>query len=134
MTDRAAVLELLKLEELIDIIIPRGGEGLIRFVVENSRIPVIKHYKGVCHVFIDESAELGMADRALPLTQRSSAPASVTQWRRLLVHKNIAGEFLPLIAKKYADAGVEIRGDEAVLKARARCSSGYGRGLGCRVS
>lgn len=61
--EREAVLEMLKLEDYIDVIIPRGGEGLIRFVVENSKIPVIKHYKGVCHVFVDESADIGMAER-----------------------------------------------------------------------
>ncbi|HLA50708.1 MAG TPA: glutamate-5-semialdehyde dehydrogenase, partial [Thermodesulfobacteriota bacterium] len=62
-TDREAVLEMLKLEEYIDLIIPRGGEGLIRFVVDNSKIPVIKHYKGVCHIFVDEYADLDMAEK-----------------------------------------------------------------------
>src|SRR3970282_986728 len=62
-TEREAVLEMLKLEEYIDLIIPRGGEGLIRFGVENSKIPVVKHYKGICHVFVDESADIGRAER-----------------------------------------------------------------------
>ena len=61
--EREAMLELLKLDEYVDLIIPRGGEGLIRFVVEHSKIPVIKHYKGVCHVFVDESADMGMAEK-----------------------------------------------------------------------
>ena len=90
-TERSAVLEMLKLEEFIDVIIPRGGEGLIRFVTENSKIPVIKHYKGVCHVFVDEGADMDMAVRVSPITPRCKGPVSVTRLRRLLVHKDAGG-------------------------------------------
>jgi len=106
--EREAVLEMLKLEEYIDLIIPRGGEGLIRFVVENSKIPVIKHYKGVCHVFVDESADLDMAER-IALNAKVQRPGVCNAMETLLVHKNIAAKFLPAMAGKYKDAGVELR-------------------------
>lgn len=109
--DRAAVLEMLKQEEFIDVIIPRGGEGLIRFVTENSKIPVIKHYKGVCHVFVDESADMDMAT-SIAFNAKVQRPGVCNAMETLLVHKDIAGEFLPLIGVKYKEAGVEIRGCE----------------------
>lgn len=108
-TDREAVLELLKLEEYIDLIIPRGGEGLIRFVVENSKIPVIKHYKGVCHIFVDEFADLKMAEDVC-FNAKVQRPGVCNAMETLLVHKNIAGEFLPKMGKKFEEAKVEIRG------------------------
>lgn len=107
--DREAVLEMLKLEEYIDLIIPRGGEGLIRFVVENSKIPVIKHYKGVCHVFVDEYADPRMAEN-IAFNAKVQRPGVCNSMETLLVHKNIAGSFLPGMFKKYKDAGVELRG------------------------
>lgn len=107
--DREAVLEMLKLEDYIDLIIPRGGEGLIRFVVENSKIPVIKHYKGVCHVFVDEYADLDMAQN-ISFNAKVQRPGVCNAMETLLVHKNIAAAFLPLIYKKYKAAGVELRG------------------------
>src|SRR3989337_1917331 len=107
--DRTAVLEMLKLEDYIDLIIPRGGEGLIRFVSENSRIPVIKHYKGVCHIFVDESADLDMAENVC-LNAKVQRPGVCNAMETLLVHKNIAKEFLPRMGKKYQDANVELRG------------------------
>ncbi len=110
-TDRTAVLELLKLEEYIDLIIPRGGEGLIRFVVENSKVPVIKHYKGVCHVFVDESARIDMALK-IAYNAKVQRPGVCNAMETLLVHKNIAEEFLPQIYEKYRHAGVELRGCE----------------------
>jgi glutamate-5-semialdehyde dehydrogenase len=110
-TDRDAVLELLKLEELIDLIIPRGGEGLIRFVSEHSRIPVIKHYKGVCHVFVDASAELDMAERIV-MNAKVQRPGVCNALETLLVHEDVAEEFLPRMAAALLDAGVEIRGCE----------------------
>jgi len=107
--EREAMLELLKLEEYVDLIIPRGGEGLIRFVVEHSKIPVIKHYKGVCHVFVDESADMGMAEK-IAFNAKVERPGVCNAMETLLVHENIAKEFLPRIHKKYADALVEMRG------------------------
>lgn len=107
--EREAMLELLKLDEYVDLIIPRGGEGLIRFVVENSKIPVIKHYKGVCHVFVDESADMGMAER-IAFNAKVERPGVCNAMETLLVHENIAREFLPRIYKKYTDALVEMRG------------------------
>ncbi|MBI5887175.1 MAG: glutamate-5-semialdehyde dehydrogenase [Deltaproteobacteria bacterium] len=107
--DREAVLEMLKLEEHIDLIIPRGGESLIRFVVENSKIPVIKHYKGVCHVFVDEFADMDMAVK-ICFNAKVQRPGVCNSMETLLVHKNIARQFLPLIYSKYKAAGVELRG------------------------
>ena len=108
-TDREAVLEMLKLEEYIDLIIPRGGEGLIRLVVDNSKIPVIKHYKGVCHIFVDESADLDMAEKVC-FNAKVQRPGVCNAMETLLVHKNIAKEFLPKMGKRYQDAKVELRG------------------------
>ncbi len=108
-TDRQAVLEMLRLEEYIDLIIPRGGEGLIRFVTENSRIPVIKHYKGVCHVFVDASADLDMAERIV-LNAKCQRPGVCNALETLLVHRDAAGAFLPRVARALTEAGVEIRG------------------------
>lgn len=110
-TDRAAVLEMLKLEDQIDLIIPRGGEGLIRFVSENSRIPVLKHYKGVCHIFVDESADTEMAER-ICINAKVQRPGVCNSMETMLVHENIAGVFLPGIAEKFSREGVEIRGCE----------------------
>lgn len=113
--EREAMLEFLKLEEYIDVIIPRGGEGLIRFVVENSKIPVIKHYKGVCHIFVDESADIDMAIN-ICFNAKVQRPGVCNAMETLLVHKNIAKDFLPLMADKYIKAGVELRGCEKTRK------------------
>ncbi len=110
-TDRNAVLEMLKLEERIDLIIPRGGEGLIRFVSENSRIPVLKHYKGVCHIFVDESADMEMAE-SICINAKVQRPGVCNAMETMLVHENIAGVFLPRIAEKFIQEGVELRGCE----------------------
>lgn len=110
-TEREAVLEMLKLEDYIDLIIPRGGEGLIHFVAENSRIPVIKHYKGVCHIFVDESADLEMAEKVC-FNAKVQRPGVCNAMETLLVHRDIAMEFLPRIGKAYQEAGVELRGCE----------------------
>jgi glutamate-5-semialdehyde dehydrogenase len=107
--ERSAILKMLKLEEHIDLVIPRGGEALIRFVSENSRIAVIKHYKGVCHVFVDESADLKMAEN-IAYNAKVQRPSVCNAMETLLVHRAIAKEFLPLIHKRYEDAGVELRG------------------------
>ena len=109
MTDREAVNEMLHLEEYIDLIIPRGGEELIRAVVAQSRIPVIKHYKGVCHIFVDASADMEMAVN-ICLNAKAQRPGVCNALETLLVHQDIAGKFLPLAAKKLKKAGVVIRG------------------------
>src|SRR5471032_2415472 len=93
-TERQGVLEMLKQEESIDLIIPRGGESLIRFVVENSRIPVIKHYKGVCHIFIDENADFDMAERII-INAKTQRPGVCNALETLLIHKDAAETFIP---------------------------------------
>jgi glutamate-5-semialdehyde dehydrogenase len=108
-TDREAVNVLLSLEEYIDLIIPRGGEGLIRFVAENSRIPVLKHYKGVCHVFVDADADFEMAVNIV-MNGKCQRPGVCNALETLLVHKDTAASFLPLVASELTAAGVELRG------------------------
>lgn len=107
--DRKAVNILLNQEEFIDLIIPRGGEGLIRFVVEHSTIPVLKHYKGVCHVYVDEGADLNMAEE-ICFNSKVQRPGVCNAMETMLVHRSIAKEFLPQMAKRLTSAGVEIRG------------------------
>jgi glutamate-5-semialdehyde dehydrogenase len=107
--DRAAVMQMLRLEDLIDVIIPRGGEALIRTVVAESRIPVIKHYKGVCHVFVDASADLDMAE-AICINAKVQRPAVCNAVETLLVHEGVARDFVPRIVDRLASLGVEIRG------------------------
>jgi len=107
--DRNAISELLKLEDQIDLIIPRGGEGLIRFVSENSRIPVIKHYKGVCHTYVDSNADLTMAEE-ICLNAKVQRPGVCNAMETLLIHRDIATDFLPRIVQSMGDAGVEVRG------------------------
>ncbi len=111
--EREGVLEMLKQEELIDLIIPRGGESLIRFVVENSRIPVIKHYKGVCHIFVDENADFTMASEIV-VNAKAQRPGVCNSLETLLVHRAAAASFLPLVAAALRTRQVEIRGDETV--------------------
>jgi glutamate-5-semialdehyde dehydrogenase len=108
-TDREAVNVMLSLEEYIDLIIPRGGEGLIRFVAENSRIPVLKHYKGVCHVFVDADADPEMAVNIV-VNGKCQRPGVCNAVETLLVHKDIAATFLPQAAAELTAAGVELRG------------------------
>jgi len=108
-TDREAVLAMLKLEEYIDVIIPRGGEGLIRFVVENAKMPVIKHYHGVCHVYVDEFADLDMASN-IAFNAKVSRPGVCNAMETLLVHRAIAEAFLPPYYERLKAAGVEVHG------------------------
>ncbi len=110
-TDRTAILELLKLEEEIDLIIPRGGEGLIRFVSENSRIPVIKHYKGVCHTVVDASADYEQAEK-ICINAKVQRPGVCNAMETLLIHQDIAETFVPRIAAAMRTQGVELRGCE----------------------
>lgn len=111
-TEREGVLEMLKQDEFIDLIIPRGGESLIRFVVENSRIPVIKHYKGVCHIFVDESADFAMAERII-VNSKVQRPGVCNALETLLIHKSVAAGFIPRISAALSDLQVELRGDTA---------------------
>jgi glutamate-5-semialdehyde dehydrogenase len=106
---REATLELLKQDELVDLIIPRGGEGLIRFVAENSRIPVLKHYKGVCHIFVDENADLDLAE-SVCFNAKVQRPGVCNAMETMLVHENIAPQFIPRMHRRFREAGVELRG------------------------
>ena len=108
-TDRDAVLALLEMEEYIDLIIPRGGEGLIRFVTEHAKMPVLKHYKGVCHVYVDDKADLEKAKK-ICFNAKVQRPGVCNAMETLLVHEGIAEKFLPNMLKTFAEAGVEIRG------------------------
>jgi glutamate-5-semialdehyde dehydrogenase len=107
--DHALVHELLQLEQYIDLIIPRGGEDLIRAVAAQSKIPVIKHYKGVCHVYVDSDASLEMAER-ICYNAKVQRPSVCNAMETLLVHEAIAPKFLPAMIAKFREAGVEIRG------------------------
>ncbi len=109
--DRALVHELLQLEDYIDLVIPRGGEELIRTVSANSRVPVVKHFKGVCHVYVDNEAALEMAER-ICINAKVQRPAVCNAMETLLVHEEIAPTFLPAMIAKLQAAGVEIRGCE----------------------
>jgi glutamate-5-semialdehyde dehydrogenase len=108
-TDREAVSVLLSLEDDIDVIIPRGGESLIRFVTSHSRIPVLKHYKGVCHIYVDEGADLLLA-REVCFNAKVQKPAVCNAMETLLVHEAVAPDFLPGMLGAFREAGVEIRG------------------------
>ena len=108
-TDRKVMAELLQLDSFIDLVIPRGGEGLIRFVVANSRIPVIKHYKGICHLYVDKAADREMAVRIL-IDGKTSRPGVCNALETLLVHGDIAEDFLPLAGEALARKGVAING------------------------
>ncbi len=113
--DRSGVNALLKQEEFIDLIIPRGGEGLIRFVVENSRIPVLKHSKGVCHVFVDAGADLDMAQK-ICYNAKVQRPGVCNAMETMLVHQSVAEKFLPGMANQFSAAGVELRGCPATCR------------------
>lgn len=109
-TDREAVRELVQLEGVVDLVIPRGGEALIRAVTEHARVPVIKHYKGVCHTYVDESADEAMAV-AIAINAKCQRPGVCNAMETLLVHEAIAPTFLPAFAKRAAECGVTLRGD-----------------------
>lgn len=113
---RDTMVKLLQLTELVDLAIPRGGEGLIRFVAEHARVPVIKHYKGVCHLYVDAAADLDLALNLL-IDGKTSRPGVCNALETLLVHRDVADAFLPRAAAALRARAVELRGDEA---ARAR--------------
>ena len=114
-TDRSAVKEMLQLDEFIDVVIPRGGEGLIRFVAENARMPVIKHYKGVCHVFVDEFADLEKAWN-ICFNAKVQRPGVCNAMETMLVHTKIADAFLPTMIEMFKKVKVERRGCERTVK------------------
>jgi glutamate-5-semialdehyde dehydrogenase len=118
-TDRDVVRELVQLEGLVDLAIPRGGESLIRAVTEHARVPVIKHYKGVCHVYVDESAQDSMA-LAIVENAKCQRPGVCNAIETVLVHADIAPRFLPVMAKRLAERGCSLCGDE---RSRAIVSS-----------
>ena len=107
---RQTVHDLIKARGLVDVIIPRGGAGLITFVTENSTVPVIETGAGNCHIFIDASADFDMADRIV-INAKTQRPSVCNAAEKLLVHERVAAEYIPRIAKKLIDAGVELRGD-----------------------
>jgi len=107
--EREAIMEMLRLEGLIDLIIPRGGEGLIRTVTENSRIPVLKHYKGVCHIFVDRDADLKMAEDVC-FNAKVQRPGTCNAMETLLVDEKIARRFLPGMIQRFRSAGVKVKG------------------------
>jgi glutamate-5-semialdehyde dehydrogenase len=109
--DRTCVMEMLKLNQCIDLIIPRGGEGLIRMVSENSTIPVIKHDKGICHVYVDSKADLEMAEE-ICFNAKVQRPGTCNAMETMLVHQDVAKTFLPAVIDRMKKAGVEIRGCE----------------------
>jgi glutamate-5-semialdehyde dehydrogenase len=110
-TDRQAILDLCRLDDWIDVMIPRGGEALIRFVAEHARMPVLKHYKGVCHVYVDEGADLDMA-RRIAVNAKVQRPGVCNAMETLLVNQAVAASFLPAVASDLAASGVELRGCE----------------------
>lgn len=110
-TTRQSVQELIKARGLVDVIIPRGGAGLITFVTDNATVPVIETGAGNCHIFVDESAEFEMADQIV-INAKTERPSVCNAAEKLLVHERIAAEYIPRIVKKLIDAGVEVRGDE----------------------
>ena len=118
-TDRAALLTLLKLDTLIHCLIPRGGESLIRFVAENSTIPVIKHYQGVCFVYVDAAADLAMAEK-ITVNAKASRPSACNAAEQLLVHRQVADQFLPAAARALLAKKVELRCDAASAAILAR--------------
>ena len=113
--EHEAVGILLSMDKYVDMIIPRGGEGLISFVVENSRIPVLKHFKGVCHVYVDEFADLEMA-RKICFNSKVQRPGVCNAMETMLVGKNVASSFLPGMIEEFTSAGVEIRACENTLR------------------
>lgn len=132
--ERESLLELLKLEGLIDLCIPRGGEGLIRFVAENARIPVVKHYQGVCHVYVHAAADLDMASR-IAVNAKASRPGVCNAAECLLVDRILAERFLPQVGRALVDKQVELRGcpttvavlTRAGVPVKAAVEEDYGR-------
>ncbi len=129
-TSREDIRTLLTLDQYIDLVIPRGGSELIRFVHEHSRIPTVQHFHGVCHIFVDESADV---DKALKIctSAKTSAPAACNAAEAILIHRSIANDFVPKLVDAYTAENVEVRGDEAVCRlataAKAANSDDWGK-------
>jgi glutamate-5-semialdehyde dehydrogenase len=123
--DRAAIGELLKLDQYIDLVVPRGGEGLIRAVAEQSRIPVLKHYKGICHAYVDAEADLDMAEKIV-LNAKLQRPATCNAAETLLVHRGVAPSFLPRIAEALIKQGSTLHVCEQTAKLLAVLSASLG--------
>ena len=121
-TDREAVRELVQLDDRVDVVIPRGGESLIRAVVENARVPVLKHYKGVCHVFVDAAADL---DKALAIVENAKCqrPGVCNAMETLLVHQDVAAAFLPRLGEMAARRHLELRGCSATRALLPACAA-----------
>lgn len=111
-TNRSAVKELVQLEGLVDLIIPRGGESLIRAVVDDAKVPVIKHYKGICHIYVDKEADFPGAVDIID-NAKTQRPGVCNSVEKVLVHEDIAAEFLPMLANRLISKKVELRGDPA---------------------
>lgn len=118
-TDREAVSFMLTLEDSIDLVIPRGGEGLIRFVSQNSSIPVLKHYKGVCHIFVDKDADFEKIN-PIVVNSKTHRPGVCNALEGLLIHKDVAADVLPKLALELAERGVEMRGCERSVALSAK--------------
>jgi glutamate-5-semialdehyde dehydrogenase len=121
-TDREGVRLLAEMDRYLDVIVPRGGHALIEAVVEHARMPVIKHYHGVCHVYVDRAADLAMAEQ-IAVNAKCQRPGVCNAMETLLVHRDVAEKFLPVVAKALRDQGVELRGDRRtceVLGAEAK--------------
>ena len=132
-TDRAAVGELLRMPELINVAIPRGGESLIRRVSEEARMPVIKHFAGNCHVYLDRTADADMAER-LTVNSKCQRLGVCNAAESLLVHADAAAALLPRIGKALIDRGIEIRGDARTLELLPAAKPATRAGLLHRVS
>src|SRR5689334_2960624 len=117
-TDRDAIRALVQLDDLIDLCIPRGGEGLIRFVAEHARVPVIKHYKGVCHLYVHAAADVEMA---LDIAENGKVqrPGVCNALETILVDRAVAERFIPALAARFGALGVELRGDADVVRLAA---------------
>ena len=115
-TDRAAVAAMLALDELVDLVIPRGGEEFVRWVAQHSRVPVLKHDKGLVHVYVDAAADLDMA-ASIVMNAKAQRPSVCNALETLLVHREVAARFLPAIGARLTEAGVELRGCPETLRA-----------------